>query len=60
VPRYRDYAAHCLKAAEDTADAATKLALLDIAQLWTMLAGETERTSGAIEPVRGQEPSKAD
>jgi hypothetical protein len=46
--RYRKYAASCLKFAQSTADPNAKLALLDMAQIWIMLAEEAERNGGLL------------
>jgi hypothetical protein len=45
VGRYRKQAADCLARARATADPKIKLALIDIAQVWVMLAEEAERYS---------------
>jgi hypothetical protein len=61
VPRYCRYAAYCLKAAEHNSDATAKLALLDIAQMWTMLAEEAEKKGEpARDPVGGPSRTRAD
>jgi hypothetical protein len=50
--RYRKYAANCLKFAQSTADPNAKLALVDMAQIWIMLAEEAERNGGLLlDPV---------
>ncbi len=48
VGRYRQYAANCLKVAQSMADPNAKLALLDMVQVWIMLADEAERNGGLI------------
>lgn len=50
--RHRKYAANCLKFAQGTADPNAKLALLDMAQVWIMLAEEAERNGRLLlDPV---------
>jgi hypothetical protein len=46
VGRYREYAANCLNIAQNTADPNAKLTLLDMAQVWIVLAEEAERNGG--------------
>jgi hypothetical protein len=46
VGRYRKQAANCLKTAQTTADPNARLALIDMAQVWIMLAEEAERNGG--------------
>lgn len=48
VGRYRKYAANCLAFAQNTADPSAKLALLDMAQVWIVLAEEAERNGGPL------------
>ena len=43
---YRLYAAHCVGIAQDLADSARKLALLDMAQAWVTLAEQAENKPG--------------
>jgi hypothetical protein len=55
--RYRLFASHCLAIAQETPDPARKLALLDMAQAWVVLAeqGEGHGFAGeAHEPDRQQ------
>ena len=53
VGRYRKYAANCLAFARSTADPGAKLALLDMAQVWIMLAEDAERNGGfTLDPVK--------
>ena len=40
---YREYAARCVKAAQQVADLSTKGSLLDMAQVWLMLADHAEK-----------------
>jgi hypothetical protein len=40
--QYRWFAARCLEIARHTADAQTKAAMLQMAQVWSRLAAETE------------------
>jgi hypothetical protein len=50
--RYRKQATNCLQIARNAADPNTKLALLDMAQVWIMLAEEAERNGGLrLDPV---------
>jgi hypothetical protein len=49
VGRYREYAANCLNIAQNTADPNAKLTLLDMAQVWIVLAQEAER-NGELRP----------
>ena len=51
VARYRQHAANCLNVAQNTADPAAKLALLDMAQVWIMLAEEAERNGRLGDPA---------
>jgi hypothetical protein len=46
VGRYRKQAADCVARARATADPKIKLALIDMAQVWVMLAEEAERCGG--------------
>jgi hypothetical protein len=48
VGRYRRHAANCLGIAQSTADPKAKLALIDMAQIWIMLAEEAERNGGLV------------
>ena len=43
VVRYRQYAAECLRIAQQMTDAATKSSLIDMAQVWASLAEQTEK-----------------
>jgi hypothetical protein len=52
VGRYRKQAADCLARARATADPKIKLALLDLAQVWVVLAEEAERYGGGrVDPL---------
>jgi hypothetical protein len=42
VARYRQYAANCLRAAQQVSDPRTRSSLIDMAQVWKMLAEQTE------------------
>ncbi len=61
--RYRQHAANCLRTAQTAASASTKLALIDMAHVWVMLAEEAERNGGqllersALKPARSGDPS---
>jgi hypothetical protein len=46
VGRYRKQAADCLTMAQTTVDPNSKLALVDMAQVWIMLAEEAEENGG--------------
>jgi hypothetical protein len=46
VGRYRKQAADCLTMARAALDPNTKLALVDMAQVWVMLAEESEQNGG--------------
>jgi hypothetical protein len=48
VLRYREYATNCVQIAQNVADPAAKLALLDMAQVWMMLAERTDRDGGLL------------
>jgi len=48
VGRYRKQAADCIKTAQATADPTAKLALIDMAQVWIMLADEAEQNGGLV------------
>jgi hypothetical protein len=48
VVRYRKQAANCVKTAQNTADPNAKLALIDMAQVWIMLADEAEQNGGLL------------
>ena len=48
VGRYRKHAANCLSIAQHTLDPKSKLALIDMAQIWIMLAEEAERNGGLL------------
>ena len=41
--RYREFAANCVRAAQEVANQSMKVALLDMAQTWIMLANQRER-----------------
>ena len=57
--RYRKYAANCLKFAQSSADPNAKLALLNMAQIWIMLAEEAERNGGLLrDPVTRKAPAR--
>ncbi len=62
MDRYRQHAANCLSGAQTAANASTKLALIDMAHVWVMLAEEAERNGGrllerdALKPVRSGDP----
>jgi len=47
IVRYREYAADCIRIAQQISDARTKLSLLDMAQVWVMLAEHTEKNGAA-------------
>ena len=49
VGRYRKQAADCLARARATADPKIKLALIDMAQVWVMLAEEAAKNVDAAE-----------
>jgi hypothetical protein len=57
VARYRQHAANCLNIAQNSVDLAAKLALLDMAQVWFMLAEEAERNGGRLADPGVQEVS---
>lgn len=44
--RYRTFAAHCVRCAQDVSNPAQKLVLLDIAQGWIALANKIEKVTG--------------
>jgi hypothetical protein len=48
VARYRKQAANCIRTAATTADPNAKLALIDMAQVWIMLADEAEQNGGLV------------
>jgi hypothetical protein len=59
VGRYRKQAANCIKTAQTTADPNTKLALIDMAQVWIMLADEAEQNGGLVlERAAGKNPTR--
>ena len=61
VARYRQYAANCLNIAQNSVDLAAKLALLDMAQVWVMLAEEAERNGGRLaDPGVREAPARPD
>jgi hypothetical protein len=45
--RYREHAAGCVRAAQEVTSQTTRMALLDMAQTWIMLADHCERTVSA-------------
>jgi hypothetical protein len=45
--RYREYAAGCLRAAQEVTSQTTRMALLDMAQTWIMLADHCQRAVSA-------------
>jgi hypothetical protein len=48
VTRYRDYAANCVKIAQEISDAVGKLSLLNMAQAWIALADQAEKNGGNV------------
>jgi hypothetical protein len=48
IARYRRHAANCLSGAQSAADPRIKLALIDMAHVWVMLAEEAERNGGRL------------
>lgn len=49
IVRYREYAAACVRAAQEVASQTVKMALLDMAQRWLALADDGERATRATE-----------
>jgi hypothetical protein len=47
--RYRQYAAQCVRAAQQVADRSIRNSLLDMAQVWIALADQAERSSRTAE-----------
>lgn len=43
--RYRQYAAQCVRAAQQVTDRTIRTSLLDMAQVWIALADQAERSS---------------
>ena len=44
--RYKDYAAECLRIAQETADSAHKARLLEMAEAWQRLAESASKREG--------------
>ncbi len=57
MDRYRQHAANCLNSARTAASANTRLALIDMARVWVMLAEEAERNGGRL--LEGRTPNSA-
>lgn len=53
--RYRQYAANCVRAAQEAANQTTKLSLLDVAQVWLMLADLSEHAARTIQGAAAQD-----
>ena len=53
--RYRQYAANCVRAAQEAANQTTRLSLLDMAQAWLMLADVSEHAARTIESAAAQD-----
>jgi hypothetical protein len=48
LPRYRLYAAHCVEIAQRLPETESKLALLDIAQSWLLLAEQAAKNNKTV------------
>jgi hypothetical protein len=48
VACYRLYAANCIRIAQRTVEPSSKLALLDMAQAWELLAEQAEKNSETV------------
>lgn len=53
--RYRQYAANCVRAAQEAANQTTRLSLLDMAQVWLMLADLSEHAARTIQSAAAQD-----
>ncbi len=57
VVRYRQYAANCLRIAEQMTNSAIKSSLIDMAQVWVSQAEETEKKNGGPVLSSGSAPA---